>query len=112
MKLGTHKWVRQERVRESQVEEQEQSHQTGLHSSSSGGMGQVKHVPQSRAGANIFKVSSWHPEVCYISQKLSDTAMSWNINKAQGKTRPAIMISKKLFLSLRCCTTRMILHTL
>lgn len=76
MKLGAHKWIRQGRVRESLVEEQERSHQTVLHSSGSGGMGQVKCVPQSGAGTSIFKVSSWHPEVCYISQKLSDTATS------------------------------------
>lgn len=58
MKLGAHKRIRQGRVRESQVEEQEQSHQTGLHSSGSGEMGQVKHVPQSEAGASICKVSN------------------------------------------------------
>lgn len=70
MKLGAHKWIRQGRVCESQMEEQEQSHQTGPCSSGSGGIGQVKHVPQSGAGPGIFKVSRQHPEVCYISQKL------------------------------------------
>lgn len=68
-------------------------------------MGQVKRVPQSAVETSIFKVSSQYPEVHYIFQKLSDTATPWNINKALGKTRPAIS------MSLRCCT-RMILHSM
>jgi len=65
MKLGAQKWIRQRRVRESRVEEQDRSHQTGLRSSGSGGMGQVKCVLWS--GAGVFKVSSQHPVACYIS---------------------------------------------
>lgn len=107
MKLGAHKWIRQGRVRESAGAEP-----PGLCSSGWGGMGQVKRVPSSRAGAGVVKGSSYHPQVCCISQKLSDTAASGNVSKAQCKTTPALTISKKLFPSLRCCTTQMILHTL
>lgn len=71
----------------SQGEEWEQSHQTGLCSSSSGGMGQVKHALQSGPGA-LFSVSSWHLEVCCISRRLSDTATYRNIHKS-GYNEPS-----------------------
>lgn len=66
MNSGAHERIRQGRVQESRGEEQEQSHQTGLHSSSSGGMGQVKCVPQRRAEGSIFNISSQHQGMLYF----------------------------------------------
>lgn len=66
MKLGAREQIRQGRVQESQREEQEQSHQIGLHSSSSGGMEQVKCVPQRRAEGSIFNISSQRQGMLYF----------------------------------------------
>lgn len=109
MKLGTHKRVRRKGCVKAKWRSRSRATRQGSTQAAQEGWGRLN-VSRRAGQGQVF--SKFQAGIQKLSQTLSDTAMSWNINKAQGKTRPAIMISKKLFLSLRCCTTRMILHTL